>query len=81
LLRELAYLQTVEELVRRSLRNARLTSYRLPEPDPCEIRAPTGLQAFNFSTAIATEDISATFVVTNPTGSKLQRRLIVIHGF
>jgi len=73
-------MRAVEELVRRKLEK-RSPDELSPKPDPYELRAPRGYSLL-FPTAIANggQSIRANFVVTNPTGIKLQRRLIVKHG-
>jgi len=53
-----------------------------PKPDPYELRAPQGC-CLLFPTATQTEGNQSgqTLLSQNPTDIKLQRRLIVKHGF
>jgi len=71
-------MRAMEELVRRKLEK-RAPDKLSPKPDPYELRAPQGCSPY--SNANGGQSIRANFVVTNPTGGKLQRRLIVKHGF
>jgi len=66
-------MRVVEELVRRKLQE-RAPDELSPKPDPYELRASRGCSLL-LPTAIANGGklISANFVVTNPTGVKLQR--------
>jgi len=68
-------MRAVEELVRRKLEK------RAPDA-PYELRAPQGCSLL-FPTATQTEGNQSgqTLLSQNPTGVKLQRRLIVKHGF
>ena len=70
-------MRTVEELVRRKLEK-RAPDKHSPKPDPYELRAPQGCSPY--SNGNGGQSIGANVVVTNPTGIKLQRRLIVKHG-
>ena len=81
LLHQLALDASRGELVRRNWRNA--PNELSPKPDPYELRAPRGCSLL-FPKAIANggQSIRANFAVTKSnTGIKLQRRLIVKHGF
>jgi len=71
-------MRDVEELVRRKLEK-RAPDELSPKPDLFELRAPQGCSPY--SNANGGQSITANFVVMNPTGVKLQRRLIVKHGF
>ena len=74
-------MRAVEELVRRNLEK-RAPDALSPKPDPYELRAPQGCSLL-FPTATQTEGNQSgqTVLLQNPTGVKLQRRLIVKHGF
>jgi len=74
-------MRTVEELVHRKLEK-RAPDALLPKPDPYELRAPQGCSLL-FPTATQTEGDQSgqTLLSQNPTGVKLQRRLIVKHDF
>jgi len=74
-------MRAVEELVRRKLEK-RAPDGLSPKPDPYELRAPQGCSLL-FPTATQTEGNQSgqTLLSQNPTGVKLQRRLIVKHGF
>jgi len=70
----------VEELVRRKLEK-RAPDELTPKPDPCKLRAPRGCSLL-FLAAIANGgQAGQTLLSQNPTGTKLQRRIIVKHGF
>jgi len=74
-------MRAVEELARRKLEK-RAPDELSPKPDPYEHRAPQGCSLL-FPTATQTEGNQSgqTLLSQNPTGVKLQRRLIVEHGF
>jgi len=73
-------MRAVEELIRRKLEK-RAPDEPSPKPDPYELRAPRGCSLL-FPTAIANGGQSGqTLLSQDPTGIKLQRRLIVKHGF
>ena len=72
-------MRAVEELVRRKLEK-RAPDELSPKSDPYELRAPQGCSLL-FPTATQTEGNQSgqTLLSQNPTGVKLQRRLIVKH--
>ena len=74
-------MRAVEKLVRRKLEK-RAPDERSPNPDPYELRALQGCSLL-FPTETQTEGNQSgqTLLSQNPTGVKLQRRLIVKHGF
>ena len=74
-------MRAAEELVRRKLEK-RAPDALSPKPDPYELRAPQGCGLL-LPTATQTEGNQSgqTLLSQNPTGVKLQRRLIVKHGF
>jgi len=74
-------MRAVEELVRRKLEK-RAPDELSPKPNPYELRALQGCSLL-LPTATQTEgnQLGQTLLSQNPTGVKLQRRLIVKHGF
>jgi len=74
-------MQAMEELVCRKLEK-RVPDELSPKPDPYELRAPQGCSLL-FPTTMQTEGNQSwqTLLSQNPTGVKLQRRLINKHGF
>jgi len=74
-------MRAVEELVRRKLEK-RAPEELSPKPHPYELRAPRAVVSHSLQQSQTERDKSGqTLWSQNPTGIKLQRRLIVKHGF